>query len=246
MKRYANILSIILTACIVTACSDETEESTDMQASSVASTAMITAQDTTFAEEVERAIVSTENTLSLAKFTYQTKNRISDKCVINWDDEELTELLDNATEIYYGFFLRLSESTFDNKGTVRLHITSDGLTSGYDEEYIRTGISYNSFFNFLCQTFTEDYVCNTLLCRNLYQDYNGELCFVPVAAYIPNDCFDTISFDIIESSENKIKIKATAKYVDIDDSEKKWEHEYYFNIVKPENGWRFDNFEEWV
>ena len=73
----------------------------------------------------------------------------------------------------------------------------------------------------------------------------GELCFIPMGAYIPNDCFQSIEFTVSESSEKSIKLCGTAKYADTDNSNEVWENTYSFEIIKTEKGWRFNNFEDW-
>lgn len=188
-------------------------------------------------------VISTSYELSNFGYTPILTNQINNYNVNV--DNEIVSLTEKATDIYYVYFLNLSESTFENKGTVLINISDDVWTSNYSEEFIRTGISYDSFYNFLCQTFSENYVNNVLFKRNVYHNFNNELCFTPFAAYIPNNCFDSIEFYTSEVTDNKITLNAVAKYVDIEDPDSTWESTYQFNIIKTDNGWRFDNFEEW-
>ncbi len=167
-----------------------------------------------------------------------------ENCHYLFDNDELINKMDSASYIYYTLFLNVSPNSFENKGTIITSVSNGEWEFESQSEFIKTGISYDSFVDYLLDTFTEDYVFNTLLQRNTYIEVSGELCYYPYGDYIYNNCFDSISFDIIEQTNDLVTIKGIAKYVDIDDSNVTWENEFTYSLYYT-NGWKLNNFNEW-
>jgi len=199
-------------------------------------------------ESLAPKITIVENSSEIIPFNYENNTAENNYSSYTEMDDEIKILLKQAENLYYDFFLRVDEMTFNWEKTVTISVTrdiSDSESYSYDDDYSLTGISYDSFKEALLQVFTEEFTENDLLERNLYIDYNGELCYYTSYGYVRNDCFDSINFSVSDQTENKMTIIGTAHYSDPDNRSITWEHIFKYDIVLTENGWRVNSFENW-
>lgn len=159
-----------------------------------------------------------------------------DECELCWGNDELTELFYRAMYIRMNLFEFPSRELFDNYGTVQ----KNGIT------YIRSGISFESFYDRITEVLTLRYASE--LFDNfefMYTDVDGELCF----AYGERGTevgFKSIKFQIAEETSERIVINGVAIYCNPDNEDEESLSEYTYNVVMTENGWRFDNFDLWI
>lgn len=199
-------------------------------------------------ESLSEETITFENSEEIIPFSYENNTAENDYSSYTDIEDEIKILLKQAENLYYDFFLRVDETTFNWEKTVTISITNelDGWEPySYDKEYSLTGISYDSFKEALLQVFTDEFTENELLKTGLYIDYNGELCYYTSFGYEWNDCFDTINFSVANQTESEMTIIGTAHYSDPDDRSITWEQVLEYDIVLTENGWRVDSFENW-
>ncbi len=152
---------------------------------------------------------------------------------IEWTDDELTDLLNKAEHIYTHYFkyLHCFEQPED--------LSPDG--------YYKTGISYSSFKIELQKYFTNDFTDYLLSGKDeyltAYTDYDGELCYIDKSSG-SNPFFDNVSFSIMKQTDNKIIIKAVSRFWHDDEPNVESFRDFYYTVILTENGWRFDNFED--
>ncbi len=187
------------------------------------------------------------------------KNYIS----FNNIDDDICVLLKKAAYVYYKYFLEVNEETFQYDKEVNFIFENKSAGFEYESEYALTGISYDSFREYILGIFTENFTKNELLgdetesphylylygksngITSIYQNYNGELCYYTLFGYVRDTCFDNIEFDISEQTDDKITIVGTAHYSNPNDKSIQWEYAYDYNIILTENGWRVDSFTNW-
>lgn len=181
----------------------------------------------------------TDNTVTekeLAKFKHNIKNRISDTYKMDWNDDDLTLLFDNAADIYINYFELFYRPYFNDCGFM------------YDEQgilYTKSGIDYNSFVDYIKTIFTDEY-SEYLMTADIspYKNINGELCYASVGRGSVN-IFNEFEFRIYEQSAEKIVIIGIGYQYNSDTPDDAYTQEFYYNVVNTNNGWRFDNFELW-
>ena len=136
-------------------------------------------------------------------------------------------------------------------GTVPVTLNSDQPI-----DFIRTGVSYDSFEKYIRSIFTDDMAESLFLNGYYYQNLDGEL--ICCQGSRGADIFYVgRTFELISSDENELKFTLTAHYSAIElyseeeynklpDNEKEWSETFNYSIVKTENGWRVAQFSLWL
>lgn len=231
--------------------SSETSESTNPITTAIKTED--TVKETTIVENSDKII------------PFECYNDMYEKNYISYNniDDDICVLLKKAAYVYYTYFLEVNEETFQHEKDINFIFENKSAGFKYESEYALTGISYESFREYILETFTENFTENELLgdetenlhylylygttngITSIYQNYNGELCYYTSFGYVRDTCFDNIEFDISEQTDDKITIVGTAHYSDPIDKSIQWEYAYDYNIVLTENGWRVDSFTNW-
>lgn len=224
-KSCLNVISVI-TAFLFTSCySVNNSDISESLATSV--------YDET-ETSVTTAVSSVPRTLSEFVMPEHDKLQNDDWVSIEWDNDELTELLNEAAYIYTFYFRYTYSHNFENSD-----ISPDGL--------FKTGVSYNSFKNELQKYFTDDFAGYLLSGENdslaAYTNCDGELCYIDQESG-SNPSFDSVSFSITEQTENKITIKAVSRFWHSDEPNIESFRDFYYTVILTENGWRFDDFDD--
>lgn len=228
-KTLISLLSFSLVGCSV-----QIEEETASAISNSESSISTVLTETT-AISSDNTIIESEK-IEFADFSHEIEYRISEHYKLNWNDDELTRLLDNAADIYINYFELFYRPYFNDCGNM------------YDEQgimYTQSGISYNSFIEYIKTIFTDEYA-EYLITSDVspYANINGELCYASVGRG-SNDIYDNFEFSIYEQSSEKIVIVGTGYQYKSDSPTDYNIQEYYYTVVKTADGWRFDNFELW-
>lgn len=225
-KFYLNIITVI-TAFLFTSCYsiDNTEQPKSLAISTFDETE-------TF---LTTSIAKVQNTLSEFVIPQYDQLQNNNWVSIEWNNNELTGLLNEAEHIYTHYFKYLYSRYFEQSED----LSPDG--------YYKTGISYNSFKNELQKYFTNDFTEYLLSGKDeyltAYIDYDGELCYIDKSSG-SNPFFDSVSFSIAEQTENKIVIKAVSRFWHSDEPNIESFRDFYYTVILTENGWRFDDFED--
>lgn len=231
MKKFMCNIATIATVTLFTSCStlDNSEQFETSSAFTDNSVIEVTTDETS---------VSTEAKNVLTLFTApEYKSFIEqDFVTVEWNNEELTELLSECEHIYTYYFKYLYSPYFNSLGYSEFN----------DKNYTRSGVIYESFKEYLLGYFTENCVSNLFLYNDElteYVDINGELCYINKENG-SNPSFDSVSFSIEKQTDDEIVIKALSRFWHEDMPDVENYQEFYYKVSLTPNGWRFDNFED--
>lgn len=167
----------------------------------------------------------------------------------NFDDNEIIELFDEAWYIKCEYFECMSG---------RFVFSDFGEMPSDDSEFntfTYSGVSYDSFVNFLNCYFTEEYT-EKLLEQGIteygennivvpYKNDDGELCYSSGLQLGTTPLLDSITVNITDRTEEEINITVTARYCHPEIPDKEEFRDYDCIIKKTLNGWRVDYMKLW-
>lgn len=247
MRKRNDLLSLFLAAALLTSCAaDEPSEhnlSSDTDTDISEAVSETEGETTSYSSDISMTSEASANKelSDYSPYIYNITFNETEEFTALWDDEALTELLSSAASIYYAFLC----GDYGDRNAVS-DSESDDLLLVDGTEYMPTGYSYDSFYQYLCSAFTSDYI-DAMLARydDLYRNIDGELCFNIWCSYSTDVSFDSIVFEIESQSENEIILKGTARYWRPDEPDSERFETLHYTVVNTENGWRFDSFERW-
>lgn len=170
-------------------------------------------------------------------------------------NEELKKLFNEAVYIWENLYVDTGFGlSFNNEGFIDFNDPNQTVQiDGYN--YIKSGVSYESFYNYLSSVYTESLVDSELF-KGSYKNVDGELVWLNSSGG-----FDItrgeIKFELVLETDSMIKIKRITNHSWSYSMSKKefkdknidgpyeWIEEDSIIIVKTENGWRFEEFSLW-
>lgn len=249
MKK--KIMALILLGAVIlsSACvKAETEQTT-------------TAEQTTSSTEATEEIttVTTTEQAPETTTTEETTETTSEETAVSTTEpaEELTDLVDyeGIGEVYTGDltldFLTGQQAAIFNRAykiAMAYGMATDvfGFPRGDMDEnyYYSTGVSFDSFVDYLKSAYTDDSV-SALLNNTSVKNVEGEVYWID-GARGSDISYSGVSFELIEQSEDSIKFKAVAEYKDqFDENSEAHYEEIPFEMVSTDNGWRMNGFTLW-
>lgn len=184
----------------------------------------------------------------------------------SWEHDEITDLINEAYYIYYGTFegywcARFGEifsHPSDNNNIVKYVLTNDETGESEEMRLFKTGVSYESFYSYLSEVFTYEYICELetkgvswlesdgeVHHSFLFGNYNGELCGHTTGERGYNSIHMYLNVTKEEETPTKIRIRCDDICPEADTADAKIivAETFYINAVKCTDGkWRLDNF----
>ena len=114
----------------------------------------------------------------------------------------------------------------------------------------KTGISYTSFYSYLSSAFTDEYLQANPCLEYTYYNNNNEVCssFGEGGGDVS---FRGITYTLLSETDKEIIFKGTALFNEeiavgeVDNGNGTYK-DYFYKIVKTNDGWKFSEFERWV
>jgi len=235
MKKYSLIICIILTLSLMTSCGNKDKSSSDDNTSGASVTTTTTTTTPTEATTATTTTVPFPKSENLKDFVPSSfKNYENYKSIQpNFLNDDMKTLFVDCAYIAYLF----------NFGGEIAGITID--LNGVNE-YLRTGIDYNSFRKYISNVFTSKCQENLHMDSYIFSEFNGELWSLAVAKGGKLG-FNRVEFELTSQTDDRIEFKGIAYFDDeFTPNQPNYTEEHNYVIVKTADGWQFDQFELWV
>lgn len=238
MKRLIIIAAVVALCTIISACKTS-DGSGDGEETSVTTSAPETTA-------TEPAPVYAEFTATLENSPDKEKYYKNQPYFLTPEQKEIW------SEAYYMTSASVTGASFGLTGEYE-SLPRKSLDGKNEYHYKRTGISYDSFYNYITTAFTEDYAKDVFLGETYIND-NGELLFQNKAREA-DISYRSGEFQITGSSDTIVRFRINAfyswegiaklGYLDKGETESHSE-EHYFGMVKTDSGWRVNEFDFWL
>lgn len=222
-------------------CSCMSSKSEDVTVTSAASSEILAESSYEVSDNTE--ISETEQSPEEVRlYPFEFKYRFSyddDKfTTIMFDDEDLKNKLDLASWLKFEYIDRTYPPDFLD-GDVEY--IKDGFNG---RPYCRTNIDYNSFIDTFKSCFTDS--CFEELFKDKKDRYindNGVLIIEDVAGLPTSPCDKVLTFEIQEQTDDQLTLHCKAQIYHPDNPDEIGFYDYYFLVLKTEDGWKFDTFD---
>ena len=253
MKKKLLALLLLGAVILSSACGKTETEQTTLSEQTTVSTETTTETTTesttvTIKEEVPETSTTKATTETTAEKTTESTTEPVEELPLLADYEGIGEVY--TGDLTLDFITRQQAAIFNRayKIAMAYGMATEifGLPRGeMDEKYFySTGISFDSFVDYLKSAYTDDSV-TAFLNNTSVKNVDGEVYWMD-GARGSDISYSGVSFELIEQSEESIKFKAVAEYKDpADENSEAHYEEIPFEMVLTDNGWRMNGFTLW-
>ncbi|MGN0595720.1 MAG: DL-endopeptidase inhibitor IseA family protein [Ruminiclostridium sp.] len=247
MKKKLLALLLLGAVILSSACGKAETAQTTVSEQTTASTEA-TEETTTAATTEEAPETTTTEATTTAEETAETTTAPAVELPVLADYEGIGEVY--TGELTLDFLTGQQAEIFNRayKIAMAYGMATDifGFPRGEMDEnyYYSTGLSFDSFVDYLKSAYTDDSV-TAFLNNTSVKNVEGEVYWMD-GARGSDISYSGVSFELIEQSEESIKFKAVAEYKDqFDENSEATYEEIPFEMVSTDNGWRMNGFTLW-